>query len=365
MISGMAASLLPMIFGIAIGFGLPIQTAINSQLRKVLRSPFKASLVSFIVGTLVLWLIVTFAEGGSYLPEGFVAAQPWWIWLGGVLGVLFLTGNILLFPKLGAVQTVVMPILGQIIASNIIDMEGWFGLTAHPMTGMRAFGILLAIVGIVLAVVLPDFRPTGVTSTQGRAARGNKNNLQPSTRGPWLWQVVGIILGAISAGQTAINGHLGSELGSATLAAFISFIIGLLLLTVIVVLQEALGYAGLRGRRQRTSRNETARGEESPEEFDTVATARPGVRWLTLMGKTPWWTWVGGLLGALFVFGNSYLAPVLGTGLTVVIVLLGQICGGLAVDRFGLLHAPKRVVTAMQMLGVAVLLAGAIIVRSF
>jgi bacterial/archaeal transporter family-2 protein len=69
MISGMAASLLPMIFGIAIGFGLPIQTAINSQLRKVLRSPFKASLVSFIVGTLVLWLIVTFAEGGSYLPK--------------------------------------------------------------------------------------------------------------------------------------------------------------------------------------------------------------------------------------------------------------------------------------------------------
>lgn len=365
MISGMAASLLPMIFGIAIGFGLPIQTAINSQLRKVLRSPFKASLVSFIVGTLVLWLIVTFAEGGSYLPEGFVAAEPWWIWLGGVLGVLFLTGNILLFPKLGAVQTVVMPILGQIIASNIIDMGGWFGLTAHPMTGMRAFGILLAVVGIVLAVVLPDFRPAGVPSTQGITARGNKNNPQPSTRGPWLWQVVGIILGAISAGQTAINGHLGSELGSATLASFISFIIGLLLLTVIVVLQEALGYARLRGRRQRTSRNETARGEESSEEFDTAATARPGVRWLTLKGKPPWWTWVGGLLGALFVFGNSYLAPVLGTGLTVVIVLLGQICGGLAVDRFGLLHAPKRAVTAMQMLGVAVLLAGAIIVRLF
>jgi transporter family-2 protein len=363
MISGMAASLLPMIFGIAIGFGLPIQTAINSQLRKVLRSPFKASLVSFIVGTLVLWLIVTFAEGGSNLPEGFVAAEPWWIWLGGVLGVLFLTGNILLFPKLGAVQTVVMPILGQIIASNVIDMGGWFGLTAHPMTGMRAFGILLAIVGIVFAVVLPDFRPAGIPSTQGRAARGNGNNLRSVTRGLWLWQVAGIILGAISAGQTAINGHLGSELGSAILASFISFIIGLLLLTVIVVLQEAFGYARLRGRR--ASRNETAQGEDSPEEFDTVATARPGVRWLTLMGKTPWWTWVGGLLGALFVFGNSYLAPVLGAGLTVVIVLLGQICGGLAVDRFGLLHAPKRAVTAMQMLGVAVLLAGAIIVRLF
>lgn len=363
MISGMTVTWLPMIFGIAIGFGLPIQTAINSQLRKLLRSPFKASLVSFIVGTFMLWIIVTFGEGGSYLPEGFVAGEPWWIWLGGVLGVVFLTGNILLFPKLGAVQTVVMPILGQIIASNAIDMGGWFGLTAHPMTIMRALGILLAIVGIILAVVLPDFRLSDGRRMHGRNSLAVEDNRQSSAHRPWLWQCTGVILGAISAGQTAINGHLGSELGSATLASFISFVIGLLLLTVIVIIQEASGR--VRGLHRNDTVETVAQGGTGAEEPDAVSTGRTGPRWLRIVAKTPWWTWVGGLLGALFVFGNSYLAPVLGTGLTVVIVLLGQICGGLAVDQFGLLRARRRAVTAMQMLGVAVLLVGVIIVRMF
>ncbi len=42
------------ILGLVIGFGLPIQTAVNSKLRSVLGSAFNSSLVSFGVGTLFL-----------------------------------------------------------------------------------------------------------------------------------------------------------------------------------------------------------------------------------------------------------------------------------------------------------------------
>lgn len=351
MSSAFVVTLVPMILGVAIGFGLPMQTAINSQLRSLLRSPFKASLVSFAVGTAALWIIVALGEGDAGLSTGFVESEPWWIWLGGVLGVVFLTGNILMFPKLGAVQTVVMPILGQIIASNAIDIGGWFGLPVHHMTMMRAFGIVLAVVGIVLAVVIPD-----IYSARSRAESSTRST---HVSGRPLWQCIGILLGALSAGQTAINGHLGSELGSATHAAFISFAIGLLLLVLIVIAQESFSGA----RSHATSHGSRASASASAENKDSGVLSLS--QRVSALVSSPWWFWVGGLLGAAFVFGNSYLAPVLGTGLTVVIVLLGQICGGLAVDQFGLLRAHKRRVTALQMIGVAVLLTGAIIIRMF
>ena len=42
----------------AVGFLMPLQTAINSRLRRSIGSPFGASLVSFAVGTFVLVAVV-------------------------------------------------------------------------------------------------------------------------------------------------------------------------------------------------------------------------------------------------------------------------------------------------------------------
>ena len=39
--------------------------------------------------------------------------------------------------------------------------------------------------------------------------------------------------------------------------------------------------------------------------------------------------WIGGLLGAVVVLMTSWLSSQLGTGLTVLVVLIGQVTGGL------------------------------------
>ena len=65
------------------------------------------------------------------------STEPWWIWIGGALGVIYLTGNIVLFPKLGSVQTVIMPILGQIVMSMLIDNFGWFTLSNMILLGLE------------------------------------------------------------------------------------------------------------------------------------------------------------------------------------------------------------------------------------
>ncbi|WP_369127135.1 DMT family transporter [Rothia nasisuis] len=90
---------------------LPIQTTFNSRLRISVCSPYLASLMSFAGGTVFL-AVLTWALNGSLLfPESAVAGQPGWIWVGGLLGLIGLTTNILVFPTSGGVQAVILPIL--------------------------------------------------------------------------------------------------------------------------------------------------------------------------------------------------------------------------------------------------------------
>ncbi len=71
-----------------------------------------------------------------------------WV-VGGLLGVSFLTGNLLLLPKLGATLTVIATVAGQIIMGVIIDTFGLL-LTIHDFNLIKAIGVLLLIVGIVI-----------------------------------------------------------------------------------------------------------------------------------------------------------------------------------------------------------------------
>lgn len=69
----------------------------------------------------------------------------------------------------------------------------------------------------------------------------------------------------------------------------------------------------------------------------------------------------GGLLGATLVMCNAYLSAHIGTGMTVMLVLLGQVGGGLLVDRFGLLGVPRKPVAGIQYVGVLVAIVGIVL----
>ena len=61
--------------------------------------------------------------------------------------------------------------------------------------------------------------------------------------------------------------------------------------------------------------------------------------------NSPWWIWIGGLFGVLFVVGNIITAQALGTGMAVIILLTGLMIGGLLVDQFGLFESKQRPVS--------------------
>lgn len=311
--------LLAALLGVAAGALLPVQTAVNTRLSASLRSTFLASLVSFGIGTVFLAVVVLVLRP-SLAVGATLAHRPWWIWIGGLCGVVFLTLNMVLMRRLGASVTVVLPVLGQVLGGLLIDLTGAFGVAVRTLTVWRVLGTLLVVVGAVLVNLSRRPGPrTGAASGPGA----------PASRALPLLAVAAVLAGGLSAVQTTVNGELGKALGSSIGASLASFLVGTVALVVLNAVLAARGRLVGAG-----------------------AWARP-----------PWWGWSGGLLGATFVAVNALDAPLLGTSLTVSVVLLGQIVAGLVVDHTGALGAMRRPLTAPRLGGAVLVLAGILAVR--
>jgi transporter family-2 protein len=68
-----------------------------------------------------------------------------------------------------------------------------------------------------------------------------------------------------------------------------------------------------------------------------------------------------GLMGACLVFGIASLIPKVGAGPVMIMLLAGQILGGMVLSHFGWLGSPVRPVTMMNLAGAMVMVAGVVL----
>lgn len=305
-----------MLISLIAGFLLANQSPVNADLSRLVRSPLTAGTISFIVGTLYLAILALSTSGRLFPSFVFIQSQPLWIWLGGLLGAIYLTSNILLFSKIGAIQTTILPIVGQIVMGSVIDLFGWFGAEEVAMTSLRFTGIIILVIGVTVAVVLPSLRNRDVRQCDSAVAKQNHPAVVIG------WQVWGIIVGVLAAMQQAINGHLGTRLHSTTQAAFISFFIGTILIAIV---------AGLVDKRIPTA--------------NELKATKP-------------WNWLGGLLGGTFLLVTVIAVPRIGTGLTIMMGLIGQIIGSILIQQFGWWRSPKQQMVPAQALGMVLMIVG-------
>jgi|SRR5215204_578501 len=134
---------------LAAGMAAPTQFATNTQLRQVVGGPILAAALSFLVGTVVLF-VTTLVLRRSVPELGPIMDAPWWMWLGGLLGVYFVSASIILTPLLGTATTVGLFLTGQVIASIAIDHFGWIGVSVQPASIPRLLGALLIIAGVAI-----------------------------------------------------------------------------------------------------------------------------------------------------------------------------------------------------------------------
>ena len=122
------------LLGIFVGMLLPIQTSVNSRLSQFTFIILRLNHL-FAVGTLCL-LILNLIINPHVFTTSFFSGQTFnYTWfVGGLLGVIFLTGSLLLLPRLGAALTVVITVTGQILMGVVIDTFGLFGASQQQFT---------------------------------------------------------------------------------------------------------------------------------------------------------------------------------------------------------------------------------------
>jgi transporter family-2 protein len=139
-----------LLLALAAGAALPVQGAVNAQLRADLDAPVTAAAVSFVVATAGMGLLLPRAPRPRIEP---LRRLPWWGWLGGLVGATYVTSVFLLIPEIGAAPTIALTVAGQQLASVAVDRYGLLRLRERPVTRARlaAVGLLL---GAVLAITL-------------------------------------------------------------------------------------------------------------------------------------------------------------------------------------------------------------------
>jgi transporter family-2 protein len=131
------------------GIVLAVQVGVNVQLRNSLGDPITSTLMSFVVGTLGLFVyaLVARAQWPSASSYGGV---PTWQWTGGLLGAVYVVSTIMVGPPLGAATLLSLVVAGQMIAAMVLDHFGWLGFAQHSVSLWRVMGAGLLIAGTVL-----------------------------------------------------------------------------------------------------------------------------------------------------------------------------------------------------------------------
>ena len=142
-----------------------------------------------------------------------------------------------------------------------------------------------------------------------------------------LWIVLATLAGGCIVVQAAANSSLRSAVGDARYAAFFSITGTMISAAVFMLLLW------------------------------------PPLPAAAAVRAAPWWNWIGGPLGAIFVLSGAALVPRLGAAAFIAAVVAGQLAFSLLLDHFGLMHLPQQSITPGRLFGVVLVFAGVMAVK--
>jgi transporter family-2 protein len=141
-------TLLPILLVLFAGGMIALQAPTNAMLSRAGGSPVLAALISFAVGTVAL-LVVWLASGNRPRAASF-AGLPWYAWLGGVYGAMYVAVAAYAAPRIGLASLITIGIAGQIVMAMCLDHFGALGLSKDPISVVRIGGAFLVMVGVML-----------------------------------------------------------------------------------------------------------------------------------------------------------------------------------------------------------------------
>ena len=139
-----------LLLAFAVGVLMPLQAAVNTDLRAQLGdSVLLATTISFVVGAITM-VLLALASGERAGTLQALTQLQWWQLSGGVLGAAIVAGSILLAPRIGLAGMTTLVVGGQLCASLLFDRYGFLGLAERAITTPRLLGVLLVLAGMLL-----------------------------------------------------------------------------------------------------------------------------------------------------------------------------------------------------------------------
>lgn len=148
-LDGINFSFAALIMALIAGAFVGVQRALNGQINEFTRESFATSLLNFIMGSFFLafflTLVLVFTDTGvAPLPSG-----PWWIYTGGVIGVIYIAFTALIVQHLGVLTFTVLSVGGQLAGALVLDL-----LTpelSSTVGGYLVAGVLISYFGTLVS----------------------------------------------------------------------------------------------------------------------------------------------------------------------------------------------------------------------
>lgn len=143
-----------LVFAVVAGILNTLQSGSNSTLNKRLDHPFASAAVVYLGGLSLValgWIgAQLIGRGGGFPAHDRIVQVPWWGWIGGTLGLVFVFGTLLVAPKVGAAVYTAASVSAGVLTSLALDHFGWMGFDQHTAGPGRLAGAALIVVGLVL-----------------------------------------------------------------------------------------------------------------------------------------------------------------------------------------------------------------------
>ena len=139
----------PVLLAVIAGAFVGVQRALNGQINEHSGESYATSLLNFIMGTAFLVLFLSLALLVSDTSLAPLPTGPWWIYTGGVIGVIYIAFTALIVQHLGVLTFTVLSVGGQLLGSLLLDL-------ANPGTSDQVgwaliSGIALTYLGVMVS----------------------------------------------------------------------------------------------------------------------------------------------------------------------------------------------------------------------
>jgi transporter family-2 protein len=250
------------------GLVIAVMVALNGRLA-LQYGNFNAIIIVHVVGVIYAFLLCKLTNKRITIKKNL----PLWLYLGGAIGILTIVFNNFAFGKISLTSIVALGLLGQTVASFLIDCIGIWGMKKHSFRKSSIIGFVFSLVGIL--VMLDDPVETALYAVLLSFCSG-----------------ITVVL------SRTVNAKLSQHIGDLQ-SSFINHVVGLPIAVAI-----------------------------------TIAFTKSSHSFIVYKFSPELWIYLGGALGVTTVLLSNITVPKLSAFRLTLLTFVGQIFTGIAIDIF-------------------------------